>query len=470
MKYNLKNISLSFRFCLIYFTIIVTGQSCLMTAPLKRKTTSSIHLIILAPAHFHAALLQKKMYDQIDPKVYVFAPDSEDVASYLSLIQQYNHRSETPTDWQEKVYIGADYMNKMLAEKPGNVVVVAGNNQIKIDLLKNSVDAGLNVLADKPMVITQEGFEKLVNTFAEADKKGLVLYDIMTERYEITNILQKALAQLPDVFGTIKQGTIQHPAINFESTHFFLKEVSGTPIKRPSWYFDVDQQGEGILDVTTHMVDLIQWECFPQLILDYKRDIQMFSAKHWATELTLPQFQIVTGEDTFPSFLRKSLRGKVLSVYANGEMNYVIKGIHARVSVDWKFKDPNGGGDTYSSILEGSKANLVIRQSKEEQYKPVLYIEQVGPHESYEWEKAAKNAILKLNQSYPELEMKKISQGFKIIIPQKYALGHEQHFALVVKQYLNYIKAHKTAAWEVPAMLAKYYTTTQALEMAKHAK
>jgi predicted dehydrogenase len=467
MKDRHKDNITRFKLWLICFWIIVTSQSCQLTGD-RKGIEPSIQLIVLAPAHFHAALLQKKMYGQIDRKVFVFAPDSQGVDSYLALIQQYNHRPEMPTNWQEQLYIGGDYMSKMLARKPGNVVVLAGNNQMKIDYIQNSIHAGLNVLADKPLVTTKEGFERLVKTFKEADKKGIFLYDIMTERYDISNILQRAFAQMPDVFGTIKQGTLEHPAISFESTHFFFKEVSGVPYKRPAWYFDVSQQGEGIVDVTTHMVDLIQWECFPETILDYKRDIQMFAAKHWPTALTLPQFQRVTGQDTFPFFLRKDLKDDVLSVYANGEMNYTIKGVHARVSVDWKFVDPTGGGDTYNSVLEGTKANIVVRQGKDQQYKPVLYIEQVEGHEIDGWETAVRKAVHALNKSYPGLAAKKVAKGFQIIVPQKYAIGHEQHFALVVEQYLDYLKAHKIASWEVAGMLAKYYTTTQALQMATH--
>ena len=48
-----------------------------------------------------------------------------------------------------------------------------------------------------------------------------------------------------------------------ESVHHFYKIVSGSPVIRPAWFFDTSQQGEGIVDVTTHLVDLIQWGCFP---------------------------------------------------------------------------------------------------------------------------------------------------------------------------------------------------------------
>ncbi len=37
------------------------------------------------------------------------------------------------------------------------------------------------------------------------------------------------------------------------------------------------------------------------------------------------------------------------------------------------------------------------------------------------------------------------------------------------KKFLQYLQQGNMPAWEVPNMLAKYYTTTTALEMAKQA-
>src|SRR5690606_10574011 len=105
------------------------------------------------------------------------------------------------THWKEEVYIGDDYFEKMLADKAGNVVVLAGNNQKKTDYIKKSIDAGLNVLADKPMAIDKPAFELLKQTFQTAADKNLLLYDIMTERYEINTMLQRELSMNADIFG-----------------------------------------------------------------------------------------------------------------------------------------------------------------------------------------------------------------------------------------------------------------------------
>ena len=74
-----------------------------------------VKLITLDPGHFHAALVQKKMYDQVNPLVLVYSPEGPDVNEHLKKIDGYNSRKEGPTNWKEVVYRGSDYFEKMLA-------------------------------------------------------------------------------------------------------------------------------------------------------------------------------------------------------------------------------------------------------------------------------------------------------------------------------------------------------------------
>ena len=129
-----------------------------------------IKLITLDPGHFHAALVQKSMYPQVDPTVHVYAKKSIDLDMHLSKIKGYNSAAVLPTSWQEVVYEGDDYLSRMLKEKKGNVVVLAGNNQLKTDYILQSIQAGYHVFSDKPMVINEKGFEQLKLAFLEAQK------------------------------------------------------------------------------------------------------------------------------------------------------------------------------------------------------------------------------------------------------------------------------------------------------------
>lgn len=428
----------------------------------------SYRLMTLDPGHFHAALVQKMQLEDVDPTVYVYAPEGSDVQDHLNRIKGFNTRTENPTQWIEEVYTGPDFFEKMIKDKPGNIMVVAGNNAKKTEYIKKTVEAGIHVLADKPMVISIDKFDMLKEAFELAEKNNVLLYDIMTERYEITTMIQKELSRVPELFGELEKGTVDNPAVTKESVHHFFKFVSGSPIKRPAWFFDVTQQGEGIVDVTTHLVDLIQWECFPDQIIDYEKDIEVLNARRWATELTPSQFNRVTHLDGYPAYLKKDMiRDSVLNVYSNGEINYTLKGVHAKVSVIWNYEAPEGTQDTHYSIMRGTKANLTIKQGADEKYKPILYVEQIGGGQDAGFVAALNKAVEGLQARFPGITVDYRTGEAIINIPDKYKDGHEAHFTQVTEKYLEYLKAGKLPDWEVPNMIAKYYTTTKGYEMSR---
>ncbi|MCB9056173.1 MAG: oxidoreductase [Chitinophagales bacterium] len=439
-------------------------SACIACNSGNEITKKPVQLVTLDPGHFHAALVQKSMYPDVDSTVYVYAPAGNDLKYHLDRINGYNARAEDPTHWDEKIYSGEDFFEKMIAEKKGNVVVLSGNNKKKSEYIVSSLQNGFNVFADKPMVINSKGFEKLKEAFAVAKKNDLLLYDIMTERYEITTQLQKELSMIPEIFGTLEKGSIDNPAITKESVHHLYKYVSGNVLTRPAWFLDASQQGEGIVDVMTHLVDLVQWEAFPEKIID-TNNIKINSAKRWTTDIGLSAFQAITKLEKFPLYLDNNISNDtILHIFCNGEINYTINNVYAKTSVTWRYKAPEGTGDTHYSIMRGTKANLVIRQGQEENYKPVLYIDPVSADPGYKL--MLTTAFTKLRDKYPGLELTSVGKMMKVIIPEKYIEGHEAHFARVTEKFLGYLKNKNIPAWEVPNMIAKYYTTTKALELA----
>ena len=425
-----------------------------------------VKLITLDPGHFHAALVQKNMYPQIDSGVPVYAPAGDDLQQHLQRIEQYNTRADNPTHWTEEVHTSADFFDRMIAERPGNVVVLSGNNAKKTEYIHASLEAGLNVLADKPMVIEPSEYSLLEDAFRAAQQNDVLLYDIMTERYEITTALQRALSQQPAVFGELVPGTVDEPAISKESVHHFFKYVSGNPLVRPAWFFDVSQQGEGIVDVSTHLVDLILWETFPDQAID-TTEVEVVSARRWATELNPEQFKQVTGLDEFPDYLQSDVQDDQLNVFSNGEINFTVRGVHGKASVIWNFQAPEGAADTHYSIMRGSKANLVIRQDAEQNYQPTLYVEAAGNTAREELEIALEAALKQLNEQYPGLATRPATNGWEIMIPDEFKLGHEAHFAQVMERYLQYLVDGELPEWELRNMLTKYYVTMQGYEMSR---
>ena len=426
-------------------------------------SNAEITIMSLDPGHFHAGLIHKSMYPQVDSTVYVFAPNGDELKDYINRLAGYNNRTENPTAWNLQVSSGDDYLEQMISTKPGNVMMVAGKNDRKIDYISKAISNGINVYADKPLVIDKAGFQKLVKTFDEAAQKDLLLYDIMTERFEISTILQKELSMVPEIFGQLGKGTPENPAITKESVHHFFKYVSGNPLIRPDWFFDTAIEGTGIVDVTTHLVDLVQWEAFPEVTLDTS-DVKMLSAKLWSTDLDLEQFKLVTGKEEFPDFLQKNVSDNHLSVNSNGEMNYTLKDVHAKVSVIWNFQAPEGAADTHYSMMRGSKANLIIQQGEAENYVATLYIELLDGQD----EALSTEVKTNLQGRFPGLDLEKVSEAkYKMIIPEKYHNGHEAHFAQVTEKYLEYFTKGNIPSWEVPNMIVKYFTTTEALKKAE---
>ncbi|GAA5520299.1 hypothetical protein Asal01_00230 [Fodinibius salicampi] len=425
-----------------------------------------VKLMTVDPGHFHAALVQKYGYEQVDSVVHVYAPEGKDLELHLDRIEQYNNREENPTNWVEEVYTGPDFFEKMLEERPGNVVVLSGNNAKKTQYIKQSVDAGLNVLADKPMVIKPEKFPMLKEALAQAQENDVLLYDIMTERFEITTLLQRKLSQYSDVFGTLEKGTPENPAITKESVHYFFKYVSGNPLIRPGWFFDVDQQGEAIVDVSTHLVDMILWETFPGEGIDTTQ-VEVVEAERWATEMTPGEFEKVTEMEPYPDYLEEDLNDENnLEVYSNGSFVFKVNGVHGKVSVEWGYESSEGG-DTHYSIMRGSKANLVIRQGEEEDYVPTLYVEPVNDNSGDQYEAALQDAIDEIAEEYPGLSLNETSNGWQVAIPDEHRVGHEAHFAQVTEQYLQYLVDGEIPEWERKNMLTKYYLTTQAYKKSR---
>ncbi len=424
-------------------------------------------LTILDPGHFHAALLQKKMYAGVDDTVHVYAPEGPDLDDYLRKIESYNARAQHPTHWDEQLHTGMDFLERFAAEKRGGVAVIAGNNRRKTEYLTRAVEAGFHTLADKPMAIDAAGFVALEKAFAAARKHGVLLYDIMTERHEITTMLQKEFSTIAPVFGGLLNGSQSDPAVTKESVHHFSKMVSGAPLRRPAWFFDTVQQGEGLVDITTHLVDLVQWECFPDQIIDYHTDVRVLSARRWPTAISPAQFSSVTNLTRFPTWLQKDVgTDGNLHTYANGEIDYTLRGVHAKVSVLWNFEAPAGAGDTHFSVMRGASANLVIRQGKEQSYQPVLYIEPLATIEPAAFATALERAMAQVQAKFPGIGLKRASTGWEVTVPASYHVGHEAHFGQVAELFLRYVADGALPEWEVPNMLAKYYTTTTALQLA----
>jgi predicted dehydrogenase len=435
----------------------------------KPPTMSDVRLMTVDPGHFHAALVQKAMYPGVDPRVDVYAPLGGDLYEHLKRIDAFNRRPADPTAWIVDVHASTDYFERMLRERPGNVVVLSGRNGAKIDQIAASVKAGLNVLADKPWILKSADFGRLEETLAEADRSGVVAYDIMTERFEITSMLQRALVNDPAVFGRILAGTPDDPAVYMESVHYLLKLVAGAPNIRPAWFFDNTQQGEGLNDVGTHLVDLVQWTLFPDQAIDYRRDIKVLAGQRWPTPIDEAGFARVTGEKGYPASFAPSVKDGRFDYYCNTLVSYTLRGIHTRLNVIWDWEPAPGSGDTHFAFYKGSRARVEVRQTQADKLRPELYVVPANGVDRAEVLTAVRARVAALQKDFAGVSVDERGGDIHVAIPDAFRVGHEAHFAQVTTQFLRFLRDRKALpAWERPNMLAKYYVSTTGTELSHH--
>jgi predicted dehydrogenase len=424
--------------------------------------------IILDPGHFHAALIQKEMLPEIDPLAHVYAPLGPDLLSHLNRVSAFNHRKESPTRWQLEVYAGEDFLERMLDEHPGSLVVLSGRNREKIGRVMASVERGLHVLADKPWIISSADFPKLEGALSSAEKSSVVAFDGMTQRFEVTYVLARELLRDAAIFGGCLPGSDEEPAVRMESLHHLLKEVAGKPSLRPAWFFDVREQGEGLADVGTHLVDLVQWIVFPDEAIDHRADVEVTSGKHWPTTLTLEQFRRVTGEADFPEDIKEQVKDGRLEYYSNNSVAYTVRGVLVEVAVRWEFEAPPGSGDTELAVFSGKRSRVEVRKGKEEGFRPEVYVVPARLEEKEQILAAVARRLQALQGRLPGLAVEDLGSRIRVSIPDALRQDHEAHFAILVRKFLQYVKDPASVpAWERPNMLSKYHVTTRGVDLAR---
>jgi predicted dehydrogenase len=418
---------------------------------------STVRLVTLAPGHFHAALVQKEMLRGVDPHVHVYCQLDSDLIAHLGHIARFNARPDQPANWTVDVYASPDWLDRFLAERPGNAVVIAGRNRPKIDLILAAVSAGFCVLADKPWIVEAADFPKLEQVFAEADRNGVFAWDIMTERFEETTIIQRELIQNPDVFGDLLPGTLEEPALELESIHYLSKQVAGAPLQRPAWWFDPAVAGEAMADVGTHLADLALWLLFPDQAIDYRKDVHVLGGSRWTTRVDLDDFRQITGLMDIPGELATLRDGTGLRYWGNGSAAVRIRDHIIRLTTRWGVRPDGPDGDTHCAVARGSRSTVTVR------HEPALGL---GPQVFVTPGSGTRPDVLLACGRHHRLVGR--GEDIYIPIPDDARTGHESHFAKVLNEFILHFRGREgIPAWERPNLLAKYYITTRTVELAR---
>ncbi len=426
----------------------------------------AVRYITVDPGHFHAALVHDNRAADISPQVTIYGQLDGSMVDHLRRLMVFNTRAQNPTDWQVTMYTQPDFFERMLAEKPGNAVVLAGRNRQKINYLEGAVGAGLNLLVDKPWIIRAEDHERLVNVLRTAEAKGLIAYDIMTERNEIASMIQRELIQDGAIYGEHVQGTPEEPGVWMKSIHHISKIVGGAPLRRPVEFFDIHTQGEALADVGTHLIDLTMWKLFPGEAIDYKTDVELIAARRWPTVLTQEQFAQVTGVEQFPEELAPTIRDGKLEYFSNNSVTFALRGVNVKLEILWNWEFPQG--DTHNAYYRGTRSRVEVRQTATENWRTELYVVPNDPADLAGVTQAVQARVAALQSRWPGLAAEQGNGQLRIVIPDSARTGHESHFSKVANQFVEYVKNPATLpAWELPNMITKYYITTHGVELAR---
>lgn len=415
-------------------------------------------LVVVNPGHFHAALTLRKRHPLLSDEVYVYAEDGPDLKDFLHLVDSFNRRKSEPTSWRLHIYRGADYLDALLRELAGDVAIVCGRNNTKLRTMRRLHEAGLHVLGDKSWLIDASQLDLVKDITASPP----LVMDIMTERYEIATRLQQALSADAEVFGSFRSDG-DEPAVYLKSVHHLYKEVNGAALVRPVWYFDYGVLGEGVTDVTTHLVDLAQWMVAGEDGADYQRDIVLTAARQWLTDMPLEIFSRITGLNDFPDYARDHVSNQVLHYLCNAKINYTLRGVPVEIESIWDLAIPEGGGDTHYGILRGNRADLIVDQGPDTGFDPRLRV--VPAVKTATYEKTLRAALARLGEVCPGVGCGDDENGYLVTIPAAMHRGHEARFAQVLDQFLRYVEAGKWPRRVSEELVAKYTLLANAYDL-----
>jgi len=436
-------------------------------------------LMFLAPGHFHAALTLRERHPLVSDDIAVYASDEAEVREFLDLVASFNARPERPTAWRPLLRAGGDPLARLLAERPGDAVVVAGRNDRKMSWIRQLHGAGLPVLADKPWMAGGAALEDLRQALAGPP----LAMELMTGRHEIATVIERMLVAAPDVFGEFTPDG--GASIAFDSVHHLEKRVNGAPLRRPPWYFDVATQGDGLEDIPTHLVDHAQ-----QLVGHARRSaaprsaalprggarasddegtslpLQIVAARCWPTIVPREVFARVTGLPDFPAALGGLVGDQGLEYFANSRLAFRCGGVLVETAARWELTEPAGAGDAHRAHLRGTRADILVEQSAATGWRRRLVV--APRRDPAAIEAALRRCLADQAPALPGLGVERAANGLEVSIPPALRRPHEAQFPRVLDEFLHYLERGEWPARRVADARAKYELLAEARLLAKH--
>ena len=406
-------------------------------------------LLFLDPGHFHAALTLRVPQPRAADEIVVYAREGGELRDFLALVERFNRRPQEPTRWRPLVVIADDPLDRLVHERRGDVVVLAGRNGGKARAMRHLHDAGFHVLADKPWLVEPEDLEHV-----RASLAGWPLAaEMLTGRRDLAAGVVKRLVATPAIFGGFRD---ERAAIEQESVHHLEKLVDGVPLRRPWWYFDVHVQGSGPVDIPTHLVDQAQWLAEGDGVTPI-----LLSARAWSTRVPGGAFRRITGEAGFPESLKPFVDGDELGYRCNAEIVYRIGSVTARARTRWDLAPERGGGDVSRHVARGTRADVRLEQSAHTGHRRRVFVE---PHaDAAGVGRALRELVAASQPQSPGVEIVPAgADSYEVSVPPSLDGGHETHFAQVLDDFLTLVDDRRWPAALADRTLAKYALLAEA--------
>jgi predicted dehydrogenase len=410
------------------------------------------------PGHFHAALTLRNENPRVANDVHLYAHPGPDRESFLALVDAFNSRPDSPTQWRVSVHEAEDPLTTLIADRRGDIVVLAGRNATKLATIARLHCDGFHVLADKPWLTSSAALPHL----REATDGAPLAMDIMTERHEVLARLRQRIVTNSNLFGDFERDAAV-PAIEIATVHHLYKVVNGKPLRRPWWYYDVGIQGDGIVDVQSHLADQVQWLVMGEKPAEWSRDVELRAARRWTTPVPLDLYRDSTGQPEFPDALGDYVYGDRLELPCNGEIEFRLNGVGARLRAEWGQREAPGGGDRHPCTVRGTRADIVVRHGPET--GPMAELDLLTKPGSGIDEPLAE-AVASWQDEFPGLGFRPVNGGFRFTIPDALRTSHESHFAMVLEDFLDYVDAGCWPEWLAPGIRLRYEILAHARELA----
>ncbi len=402
--------------------------------------TTQHTIAFVEPGHFHAALTLKTPNARVSEDVHVYAAPGPERDAFVALIDAFNTRDENPTSWRLHLHDTESPAELLVAHGFASFAVLAGNNAKKLSTIAALHRAGIPVLADKPWLTQPDA-----RTYLHRVTSGLpIAHDIMTERYDVRARLRRAVVATPSVFGELDTSDPNTPAIEIGSKHHLYKMVNGAPLIRPVWYYDVGVQGDGLVDIQSHMTDQMQWLIGETLAqgphFDFDKDVTALDAKRWGTSVSLELFEKSTGMAEFPEDVMSRVTQGVLDLQCNSEIRYQLRGVPVLQRAEWGQKEPTGSGDIHSVRIRGTKAEIVLEHGEHTGYEMQLHLKACGDSDL---PGSVRAALPRWQQHFTGLTVTESDHGVRFLIPDELVTTHEQHFAMCLDAFMNHLESAK---------------------------